>query len=63
MSEVEIKMWSRGDLATFTASQARSMSLGFVLARAATSERLIVRAMALTASKSPSEEMRENLPR
>src|SRR4030042_4176805 len=57
MPEVEIKVWSRGNLAPLTASQARSMSFEFVLARAATSDRLIVLEMALTASKYPSEEM------
>src|SRR4030066_2360949 len=57
MSEVEIKVWSRGNLAPLTASQARQMFFEFVLARAATSDRLIVLEMVLTASKSPSEEM------
>ncbi len=42
MSEVEIKVWMRGNLAPLTASQARSMSWGFALAKAATSQRLMI---------------------
>src|SRR4030042_4820969 len=42
ISEVEIKVWSRGDFAPLIASQARSMSGALALARAATLERVIV---------------------
>src|SRR5208337_4052890 len=47
MSEVEINVWSRGNLAPLTACQARSISFRSARARAATSDRLIVLEMAL----------------
>ena len=51
--EVARKVWMRGFSATFTASQARSMSAGMARHRPATSTPFTARAMACTASKSP----------
>ena len=52
-----MKRWMRGSAASFTASQAVSMSRTLALAREATQQSFTAPAMVLTDSKSPGDEM------